>query len=340
MLHNCLRIVKIEGEQVIITYSEAISDAISEEMKRDKYLTLIGEDIGKYGGVFKATKGLIEEFGPDRVKDTPISETAIIGTAVGCAMLGYRVIAEIMYIDFLMIAMDQLINQAAKLHYMTGGRVSIPIVIRTQGGAGIRNAAQHSQSLESWFAHIPGLKVLMPSTPYDAKGLLKAAVRDNNPVLFIEHKKLYSTKGEVPETEYVVDIGKADVKLAGQHLTLICYSYMVPIALESAKIVKKKYGFDIEVIDLRTITPLDKETILASVKKTNKAAILHEASRQGGFAGEIIAIIQEEAFDYLDYPILRICGTDTPVPYAPELEDFYVYTPERVAEKIIAYFRL
>jgi pyruvate/2-oxoglutarate/acetoin dehydrogenase E1 component len=323
-----------------ITYAEAISDAISEEMKRDKYLTLIGEDIGRYGGVFRATKGLLEEFGADRVRDTPISETAIIGTAVGSAMLGYRVIAEIMYIDFLMIAMDQLINQAAKLHYMTGGKVNIPIVIRTQGGAGIRNAAQHSQCLESWFAHIPGLKVLIPSTPYDAKGLLKAAVRDNNPVLFIEHKKLYSTKGEVPEAEYLVDIGKADIKLAGRHLTLICYSYMVTVALEAAKILKRKCGFEAEVIDLRTITPLDKEAILSSVKKTNKAAILHEAPRQGGFGGEIIAIIQEEAFDYLDSPVLRICGPDTPVPYAPELEDFYVYTPERVAEKIIAYFRL
>jgi pyruvate/2-oxoglutarate/acetoin dehydrogenase E1 component len=325
---------------MIITYAEAISSAIGEEMKRDKHLTLIGEDVGRYGGVFKATKGLIGEFGCERIKDTPISETAIIGTAIGSAMLGYGVIAEIMYIDFLMIAMDQLINQAAKFHYMTGGKVNVPIVIRTQGGAGIRNAAQHSQSLESWFAHIPGLKVLMPSTPYDAKGLLKAAVRDNNPVLFIEHKKLYSTKGEVPETEYVVDIGKADIKLTGKHLTLICYSYMVTIALEAAKILEKKYGFEVEIIDLRTITPLDKETILISVKKTNKAAILHEAPRQGGFAGEIIAIIQEEAFDYLDYPILRMCGPDTPVPYAPELEDFYVYTPERIAEKIIAYFHL
>ncbi len=325
---------------MIITYSEAISAAIKEEMKRDKYLTLIGEDVGRYGGVFKATKGLFEEFGPERIRDTPISETAIIGTAIGSAMLGYRVIAEIMYIDFLMVAMDQLINQAAKLHYMTGGRVNVPIVIRTQEGAGIRNAAQHSQCLEAWFAHIPGLKVIIPSNPYDAKGLLKTAVRDNNPVLFIEHKKLYSTKCEVPAEEYTIDIGKADIKLTGQHLTLICYSYMVLIALEAAKILKKKYNFEVEVVDLMTISPLDKETIIKSVKKTNKAAILHEAPLQGGFAGEIAAIIQDSAFDYLDYPILRLCGPDTPVPYAPELEDFYVYTPEKVAERIIDYFRL
>jgi pyruvate/2-oxoglutarate/acetoin dehydrogenase E1 component len=325
---------------MILTYSEAISAAIKEEMRRDKFLTLIGEDVGRYGGVFKATKGLFDEFGPERIRDTPISETTIIGAAIGSAMLGYRVIAEIMYVDFLMVAMDQLINQAAKLHYMTGGKVSVPIVIRTQQGAGIRNAAQHSQCLESWFAHIPGLKVLVPSTPYDVKGLLKTAIRDNNPVLFIEHKKLYSTKGEVPSEEYAIDIGKADIKLAGKHLTLICYSYMTLIALETARILKKKYDFEVEVIDLMAISPLDKETIIKSVKKTGRAAILHEAPLQGGFAGEIAAIIQESAFDFIDYPILRLCGPDTPVPYAPELEDFYVHTPERVAEKIVKYFRL
>jgi len=324
---------------MILKYAEAIASAIKEEMKRDSHLTVIGEDIGRYGGVFKATKGLFEEFGEKRVKDTPISETAILGIAIGSAILGYRVIAEIMYIDFLSIASDQLINHAAKMYYMTGGNIKVPIVIRTQCGAGIRNAAQHSQCLEAWYMHIPGLKVVMPATPYDAKGLLKSAVRDSNPVLFIEHKKLYKTKGEIPDKEYTVPIGKADIKRKGKDLTLIANSYMVLVALETASILKKEYNLDTEVVDLRSISPIDRETIINSAKKTNRVAILNEACEQGGIASEIIAFIQDIAFDYLDFPVLRICGPNTPVPYAPKLEDFFMLSPERAAQKICKFFR-
>lgn len=323
---------------MIISYAEAISLAIKEEMLRDNNLTTIGEDIGRYGGVFKATKGLYEEFGKERVKDTPISEAAIIGIAIGSSILGYRVVVEIMYVDFLTIASEQIVNQAAKIHYMSGGKLNVPIVIRTQGGAGIRNAAQHSQSLEAWFIHIPGLKVVMPSTPYDAKGLLKSAIRDNNPVIFIEHKKLYSTKGDVPKMEYMVKIGSADIKREGNDITIICYSYMVLIAQQAAKILDEKYNINCEILDLRTISPLDKDTIIKSVKKTSKAVILHEACKQGGTGGEIISIIQEEVFDYLDYPILRICSPNTPVPYSPELEDYFIPDVNKTISKIVEYF--
>ncbi|MCL5985113.1 MAG: alpha-ketoacid dehydrogenase subunit beta [Actinobacteria bacterium] len=325
---------------MITTYAEAISSAIKEEMLRDSNLTIIGEDIGRYGGVFKATKGLYEQFGEKRVKDTPISEAAITGIAIGASLLGYRIIAEIMYVDFLTIASEQIVNQAAKIHYMSGGKLSVPIVIRTQGGAGIRNAAQHSQSLEAWFMHIPGLKVVMPSTPYDAKGLLKSAIRDNNPVIFIEHKKLYSTKGDVPEKEYTIEIGKADVKREGDDITIICNSYMVLIAHQAAEILDGKYNINCEIVDLRTISPLDKDTIIKSVKKTNRVVILHEACEQGGIGGEIISIIQEEAFDYLDYPILRICGPNTPVPYSPELEDYFIPSENTTVNRIVEHFKI
>ena len=317
-----------------ISYAEAIALAIKEELKKDRYLTVIGEDIGRYGGVFKATKGLFEHFGSRRIKDTPISETAILGTAVGSALLGYRVIAEIMYIDFMTLCCDQIINQAAKIHYMSGGSLSVPVVIRTQCGAGIRNAAQHSQCLEAWYMHIPGLKVVMPSTPYDAKGLLKSAVRDNNPVLFIEHKKLYAMKGEVPDDDYTVEIGSASILREGKDLTIVSNSYMSLKSLEAAKLLAELDGFDCEVIDLRSISPLDKKTIIGSVKKTNRVAVVNEACRQGGIAGEIIALIQSEAFDFLDYPILRVNAPDTPVPACPELEDYFVPDAERIAGEI------
>ncbi|MCL4378873.1 MAG: alpha-ketoacid dehydrogenase subunit beta, partial [Actinobacteria bacterium] len=283
-----------------MTYADAVSSAIKEEMLKDKYLTIIGEDIGKYGGVFKATKGLYEQFGDGRVKDTPISEAAIMGIAIGSSLIGYKVIVEIMYIDFLTIASDQIINHAAKIHYMSGGKLNVPIVIRTQGGAGIRNAAQHSQSLEAWFMHIPGLKVVMPSSPYDAKGLLKSAIKDNNPVIFIEHKKLYVIKGEVPESDYFIKIGEADIKKEGKDITIICNAFMVLIALQAAEILDKEHGISCEIIDLRSISPLDKDAIIKSVKKTNRAVILHEACEQGGISGEITSIIQKEAFDYHD----------------------------------------
>ena len=317
-----------------ISYAEAIALAIKEEMIRDQYLTVIGEDIGRYGGVFKATKGLYEQFGPERIKDTPISETAILGTAVGSAMLGYRVIAEIMYIDFMTLCCDQIINQAAKMHYMSGGCLSVPVVIRTQCGAGIRNAAQHSQCLEAWYMHIPGLKVVMPSNPYDAKGLLKSAVRDDNPVLFIEHKKLYSLEGEVPDDDYTVDIGSAAITREGKDLTIISNSYMSIKSMEAAELLADRYGCDCEVIDLRSISPLDNKTILGSVEKTNRVAVVNEACQQGGITGEIIALIQSEAFDFLDYPVLRICSPDTPVPSCPDLEDYYIPDTGRIVEAI------
>ncbi|MCL5071647.1 MAG: alpha-ketoacid dehydrogenase subunit beta [Actinobacteria bacterium] len=325
---------------MIMTYAEAISRAIKEEMLRDPYLTIIGEDIGKYGGVFKATKGLYEEFGKKRVKDTPVSETAIIGIAIGAALLGYRIIAEIMYVDFLTIASDQIVNQAAKIHYMSGGKLNVPIVIRTQGGAGIRNAAQHSQSLEAWFMHIPGLKVVMPSTPYDARGLLKASIRDDNPVIFIEHKKLYSTKEDVPDEEYIIEIGKADIKKEGKDITIICYSYMVIIAQQAAKVLAEEHNISCEIVDLRTISPLDKNTVTKSVKKTNKVLVLHEACEQGGIGGEIISIIQNEVFDYLDYPVLRICGPNTPVPYCPDLEENFIPNVNKIINQIMKHFKI
>lgn len=319
---------------MLISYAEAISLAIKEELIRDKHLTVIGEDIGRYGGVFKATKGLFEEFGPERIKDTPISETAITGIAVGSALLGYSVIVEIMYIDFMTLCCDQIINQAAKMYYMSGGRINVPVVIRTQCGAGIRNAAQHSQSLEAWYMHIPGLKVVMPASPYDAKGLLKSAVRDKNPVLFIEHKKLYAKRGEVPEDDYTVSIGRARIAREGNDLTIISNSYMSVISVEAAGLLAKRYGVDCEVIDLRSISPLDKETILNSVKKTNRVAVIHEACKQGGIAGEVTSVIQAEAFDHLDCPVLRICAPDTPVPSSPELEDHFIPDAERIIEEI------
>ena len=325
---------------MITTYSEAISSAIKEEMEKDKFLTVIGEDIGRYGGVFKATKGLYDKFGEERIKDTPISEAAIAGIAIGASLIGYKVIAEIMYVDFMTIASDQIVNHAAKIHYMSGGKLNLPIVIRTQGGAGIRNAAQHSQSLEAWFMHIPGLKVVMPSTPYDAKGLLKSSIRDKNPVVFIEHKKLYSTKGDVPSEEYTIEIGKADIKRKGKDVTIICNSYMTIVAQQSAEILNEKYNVSCEIVDLRSISPLDKNTIINSVKKTNKVVILHEACEQGGIGGEIISIIQNEAFDYLDFPILRICGPNTPVPYSSELEDYFIPSSNRIINKIIEYFKI
>ena len=325
---------------MIITYAQAISSALEEEMGRDKQLTLIGEDIGQYEGVFKATKGLFKKFGPDRVKDTPISEQAIIGAAIGTALLGYRVVAEIMYIDFATLASDQIINYAAKIHYMSGGKQVVPIVIRTQQGAGIRNAGQHSQSLEAWYAHIPGLKVLAPSTPYNAKGLLKAAIRDDNPVLFIEHKKLYKTKGEVPDQDYLVEIGKADVKREGGFLTIIAYSRMVSVAEEVSDILYEKYGKQCEVIDLQSISPIDADTVVNSVKKTGNAAVLHEACTSYGAGGEISSIIQEQAFDWLDSPVLRIGAPDTIVPFSSVLEDSFIPSPQTVLEKITSHFGL
>jgi pyruvate/2-oxoglutarate/acetoin dehydrogenase E1 component len=302
-----------------ITYRDALREALFEEMRKDPRVFLIGEDIGVYGGAFAVTKGLLAEFGDDRVIDTPISEAAIVGTATGAAACGTRPVAEIMYVDFLGFAMDQIVNQAAKMRYMFGGKASVPMVIRTQGGAGKQSAAQHSQSLERWFIGIPGLKVVMPGTPHDAKGLLKSAIHDDNPVLFIEHKLLYNTKGSVPEGEYTVPIGKADVKREGKDVTIITYSRMLSLSLQAADKLAAR-GIDVEIIDLRTLAPLDMRTVLDSVKKTGRVVIVEEGHKTGGVAGELWAQITENAFDYLDAPLVRVTSEDVPMPCSPILE--------------------
>ncbi len=303
-----------------ITYLEAVREAMVDEMRRDKTVFLMGEDVGRYGGAFGASLGMLDEFGPERIRETPISEAAIAGAATGAAMMGMRPIAEIMFMDFLTISMNQLVNQAGKIRFMFGGKAKIPLVIRTPAGSGTGAAAQHSQSLEAWFVHAPGIKVVAPATPYDAKGLLLTSIRDNNPVLFMEHKLLYRTKGIVPEGDYSVPLGQAVVSRAGQDLTIIAYSIMVPRALEAAEQLAEE-GIEVEVIDLRSLKPLDNETIIKSVSKTGRALIAHESPKTGGFGGEVAAMIADsEAFDFLDAPIRRVCGRDIPIPYNRNLE--------------------
>jgi len=302
-----------------IEYREAIREAIIEEMDRDRKVFLIGEDIGIYGGAFKAYKGLLDKYGPDRVINTPISEAAIIGAGIGAALTGYRPIVEIMFIDFATLAMDQIANQAAKIHFMSGGSLNVPLVIRTQGGVGKGLATQHSQSLEAWFYHIPGLKVVMPSTSYDVKGLLKTAVRDNSPVMFIEHKMIYPVKGPVPDEEYTIPFGKADIKRKGEDITIFAYSNMVLRSLEAAEELEKG-GVSCEIIDPRTLVPLDIDTVVNSVKKTGRLIIVSEACRRGSVASDISARITERAFDYLHAPVKIVAGLDTPIPYNSTLE--------------------
>jgi pyruvate/2-oxoglutarate/acetoin dehydrogenase E1 component len=314
-----------------ITYAQAIKDAMSEEMRRDPTVFLLGEDIGVYGGAFGVTRGMLEEFGPERVRDTPISEAAITGCAVGAAMTGMRPIMEIMFSDFITIAMDQLVNQAAKARYQFGGQTSVPMVLRAPEGSGTGAAAQHSQSVESWILNVPGLKVVAPSTPADAKGLLKASIRDDNPVVFLEQKLLYRTKGTVPEGELLIPLGKADVKRAGKDLSMITYGRMVARCLEVAAGLAGE-GIDAEVIDLRSLRPLDTEAIIASVMKTGRVMIVHEACQFGGFGGEIAATIcDSEAFYHLDAPVRRLGGRDVPIPYNKHLEANVVPTTERIA---------
>ena len=304
-----------------ITYGQAISEALHEEMVRDESVFIIGEDMGVMGSVFGLTKGFMDEFGANRVIDTPISESGFTGMSVGAAIRGLRPVVELMYVDFAGVCFDPIINQAAKMRYMTGGQVSVPMVIRAPQGAGRRNAGQHSQSLEALFTQIPGLKVVMPSTPYDAKGLLKTAIRDNDPVMFIEHKLLYATKGEVPEEEYLIPLGKADIKRVGKDVTIIAYSRQVVFALQAASELAE-LGIDAEVIDLRSLVPLDWETIEASVKKTHRVAIVQEAPQRGGYAGEIATQIMENIFDELDAPVKRIAGLNVVPPFSSALEDF------------------
>ena len=313
-----------------MTYAQAIKEALCEEMRRDASVFMLGEDIGAYGGAFGVTRGMLEEFGEERVRDTPISEAAITGCAVGAAMRGLRPVVEIMFSDFITIAMDQLVNQAAKARYQFGGQASIPMVLRTPEGSGTGAAAQHSQSVESWILNVPGLKVVAPSTPADAKGLLKASIRDENPVVFFEQKLLYRKKGPVPEGEHVIPLGLADVKRPGKDLTIISYGRMVDRCLEAA-VELAGQGIDGEVIDLRCLRPLDTDTIIASARRTGRVMIVHEACRFGGFGGEIAATISEsEAFYHLDAPICRLAGRDVPIPYNKHLESEVVPTLERI----------
>ncbi|MBZ5752104.1 alpha-ketoacid dehydrogenase subunit beta [Metabacillus rhizolycopersici] len=303
-----------------ITYLEAVREAMSQEMRQNDDVFILGEDIGVYGGAFGVTRGMIEEFGPERIRNTPISEAAIAGGAVGAALTGMRPILELQFSDFITIAMDQIVNQAAKTRYMFGGKGKVPMVVRTPAGSGTGAAAQHSQSLEAWMAHIPGLKVIQPSTAYDAKGLLKAAMDDDNPVIFYEHKLLYRTQCDVPEEQYSIPLGKADVKRKGKDVTIVATAIMVHKALEAAVELEKE-GIDVEIVDPRTLVPLDEETIVESVKKTGRLIVVHEAVKRGGFGGEIASMIAEsEAFDYLDAPIKRLGGLAVPVPYNPTLE--------------------
>ena len=314
-----------------ITYAQALKDAMSEEMRRDQRVFLLGEDVGPYGGAFGVTRGMIEEFGPERVRDTPISEAAITGAAVGAAMTGMRPIVEIMFSDFITIAMDQLVNQAAKARYQFGGQASVPMVLRAPEGSGTGAAAQHSQSVEAWVLNVPGLKVVAPSTPADAKGLLKSSIRDDNPVVFLEQKLLYRTKGEVPDGEHLVPLGAADVKRPGRDLTMITYGRMVGRCLEAAGTLSGQ-GVEAEVIDLRTLRPLDTAAIVASARRTGRVLIVHEACQFAGFGGEIAAAIGDsDAFYYLEAPIRRLGGRDVPIPYNKTLEAAVVPTVESIA---------
>lgn len=317
-----------------ITYVQAVSDALKEELRRDEKVFLLGEDMGVYGGCFGVTRGFLDEFGPDRIMDTPISEGGFTGIAVGAAMAGYRPVVEYMFSDFVTCAMDLICNQAAKQRFMLGGQVKIPLVIRTPEGSGTGAAAQHSQSLEAWFCHVPGLKVVCPSTPYDVKGLLKAAIREDNPIVFYEHKLLYGTKGEVPEEEYVLPIGKADVKREGKDITIISYSMTLIKALKAAEMLAAD-GIDAEVVDLRTVSPLDVETIVASAKKTGRVLVTHEGVQKFGVGAEVSSIINDsEAFFYLDRPVRRFGGADDiPIPYSPQLEAMVVPQAETICEK-------
>ncbi|OVE81709.1 alpha-ketoacid dehydrogenase subunit beta [bacterium M21] len=316
-----------------ITYAEAIREAMSEEMRRDESVFFLGEDIGAYGGAFGVSLGMFDEFGAERVRDTPITESAIVGAAVGAAMTGMRPIAEIMFSDFVSVSMDQIVNQAAKCRYMFGGQTSMPMVLRAPGGSGTGAAGQHSQSIEAWIANVPGLKIIVPSTPYDAKGLLKTAIRDDNAVIFLEQKLLYRTKGPVPEEEYTIPFGVADVKREGTDLTIITYGRMVQRCLEVAESMSSEVN--IEIVDIRSLAPLDTDTLIQSAKKTGKVLIVHEACQTGGFGGEVAATIADsEAFFYLDAPIKRLGGLDVPIPYNPVLEANVVPTVDKITQAI------
>lgn len=322
------------SNMVEVTYANAIKDAISEEMRKDNDVFMMGEDIGMYRGAFGVSGGMLEEFGPERIMDTPISETGFVGAAIGAAASGMRPIVEIMFSDFISVCWDMVLNQAPKIRYMFGGKISVPMVLRTASGGGTGAAAQHSQSLEAMYCHIPGLKVVVPSTPYDAKGLLKAAIRDNNPVIFLEQKLLYRTKGMVPEEDYIIPIGKADVKREGTDCTVVTYGRMVQMCLSAAETLAAE-GIQVEVVDLRTLLPMDKDAVIASVKKTKHLVIVHEAAKTGGLGGEIAASVAEtDAYSYLDAPIGRLGCEDVPIPFCPVLEKDVLPSEDKIIKLI------
>lgn len=314
-----------------LTFGQAINEALAEELRRDERVFIIGEDVAEAGTPFKVLAGLVQEFGTERVMDSPISEAGITGVCVGAAMTGMRPVVDIMFGDFITLTMDQMVNQAAKIHYMSGGKLRVPLTMRTTLGATRRSAAQHSQSLHAWFSHVPGLKVVVPSTPYDAKGLLKSAIRDDNPVAFFEDKMMYQTRGYVPEEEYTIPLGVADVKREGTDITLVATSSMVYVALDAAKLLEDA-GISAEVVDPRTMFPLDKESLISSAKKTSRAIVIDEGYERYGVTAEIASVIADGAFYYLDAPVKRMGAMDVPVPFSPVLEDLTVPTPHTVAD--------
>jgi len=317
----------------MITYREALNQALREEMHRDDRVVLMGEEVGHFQGAYKISKGLLDEFGPARVLDTPIAELGFTGLGVGAAMVGLRPIVEVMTFNFSMLAIDQIVNSAAKMLYMSGGQVPVSMVIRGPGGSGHQLGAQHSQALEAWFCHVPGLKVVAPATPADAKGLLKSSVRDDNTVIFIESEVLYGSKGEVPEGENLIPLGVAEIKRPGQDVTIIAHSKMVLVALDAARELEKE-GVDVEVVDPRTLRPLDTEAIVNSVKKTNRAVVVEEGWPYCGVGAQIVDTIQHQAFDYLDAPVMRVTGADVPMPYAKNLEHLCLPDKEKVMDAV------
>jgi pyruvate dehydrogenase E1 component beta subunit len=314
-----------------ITLGKAINEALAEELRRDPRVFIMGEDVAEAGTPFKVLSGLVEEFGPARIIDSPISEAGITGLGVGGAMTGMRPIIDLMFGDFIALAMDQIVNQAAKVHYMSGGKLNVPLVVRTTLGATRRTAAQHSQSLHAWVSHIPGLKVVLPSTPYDAKGLLKTAIRDDNPVVFFEDKMMYQLKGTIPDGDYTIPFGVADIKREGTDVTIVATSSMVQVALAAAELLAK-LDISAEVVDPRTMFPLDKQTLIASAQKTSRAIVVDEGYERYGVTAELAAVIAEGAFYYLDAPVKRLGAMDVPVPFSPVLEDLTVPTPTSLVE--------
>ncbi len=319
----------------VMTYIEAIRSTLQDEMRRDETIIVLGEDVGKKGGVFLATDGLFDEFGGERVLDTPLSESMIVGASIGAALNGLRPVPEIQFADFIMPAFNQIVSEAARMRYRSNGTFTCPMTIRAPYGGGVHGALYHSQSVEAFFAHVPGLKVVIPSTPYDARGLLRSSIRDDDPVLFFEHKKMYrSVRGEVPDSDYSIPLGEAKVVREGSQVSIIGYGLMVQYALEAAELLEGD-DISVEVVDIRTLRPLDGQTILGSVRKTGKAVVVYEDNRFGGYGAEIAAIIAEEAFDHLDGPVMRVTGPDVPgVPYAHTLEEWFMPNPDRIAQAV------